>query len=84
MISDRLLIEIVRQIPFSIRRHIMDEGLIDKAFNAPVENTPMEYLHAVYVEFIDKTGEYSDFQCPRCREKILSDFKKFKPYMHYH
>ena len=69
------------RIPAGIRKVIIDERLIDKAVNSEVTGTPMEYLFDVYEEFIDAMGEHDNWTCFKCREHILSEFKKLKPYL---
>lgn len=70
-----------KKIPADIRKKILDEGLIDKAVNIQEKGTPMEYLFDVYEEFIDTSGEHDDWNCWRCREYILAQFRILKPYM---
>ena len=68
-------------IPAPIREIIIEGGLIDAAFNSDVTGTPMEYLFDVYEEFLDPTGEHDDWTCYKCRDHILKDWKKMKPFL---
>lgn len=70
-----------KKIPEPIRKKIFDEGLIDKAKNLEDRNTPMEYLFDVYEEFIDTSGEHDNWTCWKCREHVLTSFRKLKPYL---
>ena len=76
-----LYLEMVKRIPADIRKIIVEEKFIDNALNSDVTGTPMEYLFDVYEEFLDASGEHDDWGCFRCREHILSDWKKMLPYM---
>lgn len=69
------------KIPKDIKESILDENLIDAAYNTASINTPMEYLFDVYQEFIDKNGEYDDWTCHKCRQHILDYWKQLKPYL---
>lgn len=68
-------------IPAQIRKKIIDEGIVEKAANVYVTGSPMEYLFDVYEEFIDRSGELDDFTCFKCRQKVLDEFIKMKPYL---
>ena len=70
-----------KKIPAPIRKKILAEGIIDRACNIHEPGTPMEYLFDVYEEFIDASGEHDDWTCWRCREHILTHFRKLKPYL---
>lgn len=74
-------IQLAKRIPPKIRKIILDEGFIDKAINTDVTGTPMEYLFDVYEEFIDAIGEHDNWTCFKCRDHILSDWRKMKPYL---
>lgn len=78
---DKLLDTIAKKIPEGIRNLIKEKKLVDRATSVPIEGSPMEYLFDVYAEFIDPTGEYSNWMCPQCREHVLSDFRKIKEYL---
>lgn len=71
----------IKKIPEGIRKKILDETIIDRACNIPEPGTPMEYLFDVYEEFIDIRGENDDFNCWRCRDKVLDFFRKLKPFL---
>ena len=70
-----------KKIPGTIRRYVLEEGLIDKARNVYDLGTPMEYLFDVYEEFVDLSGEHDDFTCGRCREHVLHQWYLFRPYL---
>lgn len=76
-----LNIDIAKRIPEGIRKHILQERLIDKAVNIQSINSPMEYLFDVYEEFIDVAGEHNDWGCHKCRQHILIDMQRLKPYL---
>lgn len=76
-----LEIEIAKRIPEGIRKVLLEENLIDKAVNVHAVNTPMEYLFDVYEEFIDVAGEHDDWGCHKCREHVLKDMRKLKPFL---
>lgn len=80
MLENKMLLSMAKRIPAGIRRHILQEGLIDKAKNVFLENTPQEYLHDVWAEFLDPLNEHSDFSCAKCREYVQGMFRKMKPY----
>lgn len=70
------------RIPNIIKKSIIQEGMIDAANPAStIKNTPMEYLFDVYNTYIDKSGMYDSFSCPKCRMHVLSQWKKIKPYL---
>jgi hypothetical protein len=69
------------RIPEKIRRIILENRFIDIAVNLHDFNTPMEYLFDVYEEFIDTSAQYDDFGCHPCRQHILDDWKKLKPFL---
>lgn len=73
------LVSMAKRIPPGIRKHILQEGFIDKAKDVHLENTPQEYLHDVYSEFLDPAREFGDFGCARCRQHVLAEFQKLKP-----
>ena len=68
-------------IPSSIRKTILEEGWIDSAINVHEPNTPMEFLFDVYMEKIDVSGELDDFTCGQCRQKVLLEWQKLKPFL---
>lgn len=72
---------IAKRVPAGIRKNILEEQFIDKATNVDVKGTPMEYLFDVYEEFIDANGEHDDWNCHLCREHILHEWRKLKPYL---
>ena len=74
------MMSIANRVPAGIRKIIIEEGFIDKAVNVELENTPMQYLFDVYIEFIDPTA-VNNWNCPKCRGNVLTDFKKLKPYL---
>lgn len=76
-----LMLATAKRIPEGIRKIIIEEGLIDKAINAEAKNSPMEYLFDVYIEFIDTANDPGNFNCYRCRDKVLTDFRKLKPFL---
>ena len=79
--SDNIIVAAVKRIPPNIRKIILEERFIDKAFNLPEVKTPMEYLFDVYEEFLDPIGEHDDWQCWKCREHILHEWRRMKPIM---
>ena len=68
-------------IPAGIIKTILEGRFIDTAVNAPVENSPMEYLFDVYEEFVDRSGEFENWNCFKCREQILINFRNMTPYL---
>lgn len=81
MTSDSLMISTAKRIPEGIRKTIVSEQFIEKVHNAPATNSPMEFLFDVYVEFIDPTGMNGNWECARCRQKVIDDFKRLQPYL---
>lgn len=80
--SGLLLMIAARKLPATIRKHILEEGFIDKAISTTdITGTPMEYLFDVYEEFMDVTGEHDSWTCFKCRDHILTEWKKLKPYL---
>lgn len=75
-----LLKAAAEHIPAGIRKTIVQEDFITKAINVEAPDSPMEFLFDVYVEFIDRTYENS-WSCPKCRETILTDFRKLEPFI---
>lgn len=69
------------KIPAQIRTIIKEKNLIDAASIYAVKGSPMEYLFDVYAEFLDPSGEFQNFECPRCRQHVLENFKKLKPFL---
>jgi hypothetical protein len=69
------------QVPGEIRHNIISEGWIRSAVNVQEANTPMEFLFDVYMEYIDINGEWDDFTCHPCRQKVLEEWKKLEPYL---
>jgi len=72
---------LAERIPANVRKIILEECFIDKAFNTNNTGTAMEYLFDVYEEFIDAMGEFEDWSCFKCRQAILDNFKKMKIYL---
>lgn len=72
---------IADKIPEPVQKVILEEGFIDKAVNLMEVNTPMEYLFDVYEEFVDVSGEHDDWSCHKCREFVLQEWKKIKPFL---
>ena len=70
-----------KKIPATIRKHLLEERLIQKAVNIQEPNSPMEYLFDVYEEFVDIKGEHDDFTCGQCRQEVLLSMKKMLPYL---
>ena len=68
-----------KKIPAEIRKKCLQ--VIDKACNIQEPGTPMEYLFDVYMEFVDVNGEHDDWTCWRCRDFVLQEFRKMKPYL---
>ena len=79
--SDTILKRMAAMVPAGIRKHILEEGFIDKAINNDIPGTPMEYLFDVYEEFIDMASEHDDWNCPKCREHILNSWRNIKPFL---
>ncbi len=79
--NDNFTLSIVKRVPANIRKTILEENFIDMAFNLPEPKTPMEYLFDVYEEFLDPSGEHDDWQCWKCREHILQEWRRLKPFM---
>lgn len=69
-----------KRIPAGIRKHIIDEQLIDKATNNQ-ESKPFEYLFDVFEEFIDAAGEHDDWSCFKCREAVFKKMHELKPFI---
>ena len=69
------------KIPASIRKNILSKKLIDVAVNTPERETPMEYLFDVYEEFLDAAGEHDDWNCFKCRQHAINQFRILKPYL---
>lgn len=78
---DHLFIAIAKKVPAGVRKIILEEQFIDLAVNTETRNSPMEYLFDVYEEFIDNTGEFENWTCFKCREHILTEFRRLKPYL---
>lgn len=76
-----LLKQMANKIPAEIRKHLLQEKFIEKAVNIDTRNTPMEYLFDVYGEFLDPRGEFADWYCHKCREHVLSQFKRMKTHL---
>lgn len=70
-----------RRVPPKLRKIILDEQFIEKARNVMLEDTPQRYLFDVYTEFVDKTGEYNDWGCHKCRGHVLDAWNKMKPFL---
>lgn len=81
MTSDKLMMATAARIPAGIRKGIIEEGFIDKAVNLEIENSPMQYLFDVYIEFLDAANDAGNWNCFKCREKVLMDFRRLKPYL---
>lgn len=81
MTSDSLMISTAKRIPEGIRKAIVTEQLIEKVHNLPVTNSPMEFLFDVYLEFIDPSGMHGNWDCARCRQKVIDDFRRLHPYL---
>jgi hypothetical protein len=73
--------DIAKRIPAGIRKHILQEKLIEKAVNIQSPNSPMEFLFDVYEEFIDIAKEHNDWGCHKCRQHILTRMQKLKPFL---
>ena len=78
---ERLIQNMAKKVPADLRKHILQEGLIDKAINVDTKNTAMEYLFDVYHEFVDTTREHDDWYCPKCRQHVLSQWKRMKTHL---
>lgn len=81
MTSDSLMIATAKRIPEGIRKVIVEENIIDKARNAAALNSPMEFLFDVYLEFIDPSGMHGNWECARCRQSVIDNFKRLQPYL---
>jgi hypothetical protein len=79
--NDIFIIGIVKRIPPSIRKIILEEQFIDKAINLPEPGTAMEYLFDVYEEFLDPSGEHDDYNCWKCRDHVLQEWRRMKPFI---
>jgi hypothetical protein len=79
--SDNYLKVVAARIPEGIRKHLLEEKLIERAINISDLNTPMEYIFDVYEEFIDTAGEHDDWNCHKCREHVIQDMRKLKPFL---
>jgi hypothetical protein len=75
------MISTAKRIPEGIRRTIVTEQFIEKVQNAPSINSPMQFLFDVYLEFIDPSGMHGNWECARCRQKVIDDFKRLQPYL---
>lgn len=78
---EKWLKDSAKKIPDGIRKVILENGWIDTTKPLHEFGGPMEYLFDVYEEFVDATGEYDDFSCGPCRQKILEGWKTLKPYL---
>ncbi len=76
-----LYLEMAKRIPENLRKIIIEEKFIEKAINTDITGTPMEYLFDVYQEFLDAIGEHDGWNCFRCREHILNDWRKMEKYL---
>lgn len=72
---------LARRVPPKIRKIILEEQFIEKARNVQLRDTPQEYLFDVFVEFVDRTGEFNDFNCHKCRGHVLDVWYKMKPFL---
>lgn len=77
----KLMMSIARRVPREIRESILQEGLIDKAVSTMVVNSPMEYLFDVHAAWLDPNKEFGEWDCARCREHVLAEWRKLKPYL---
>jgi hypothetical protein len=68
-----------RRIPDTIRKEILENRFIDIAVPTHDFNTPFEYLFDVYEQFVDVAGQYNDYACAPCRQKIFEQWKLLKP-----
>lgn len=81
MTNDKVMISTAKRVPEGIRKVIVQEQMIEKAVNVPATNSPMEYLFDVYLEFIDPTGMHGNWDCARCRQQVIDNFKRLQPYL---
>lgn len=80
--NENLLLSSARRIPRRLRRTILDEGLIEKANHLlETRGTPMEYIFQLYEDFLDPNGEHDDWNCTMCRQFVLNEWMKLKPYL---
>lgn len=76
------LLRLAKRIPANVRRHVLDEGFIDKARSeSDVTNTPMHFIFEQYELYLDSNGEFDNWYCPKCREHVLKTWRKVKPYL---
>lgn len=77
-----LLMMLAKRIPKDIRKHILKEDFIDKANNlSDIANTPMHYLFEMYEVYLDTSGEFNNWYCPKCRDHILKTWRELKSYL---
>lgn len=69
------------KIPAAIRKKILEEGWIDTVINVQEENTPMEYLFNVYVEYANRIQDMEDFTCEICRGRVIYEWREMKDYL---
>jgi hypothetical protein len=72
---------LVLQLPDVIIKMILEKKLIENALNTNVAATEMELLFDIYENFVDKNGEFDNWECYQCRNSVLENFKKMHPYM---
>lgn len=75
------LIRDASRIPDEVRHDILKNRRIDLAVNVHEFGTHMEFLFDAYEEFIDLPHQYGDYACHVCRQHIVDEFKKLKPYL---
>ena len=70
---------VLAKIPPDIRKNIVDNRMIERASEVPIKNSPMQYLFMIYNGFINTRGEYDNWNCPKCRMHILTEWRKLLP-----
>lgn len=70
------------RIPIGIVRHIVEERLIDSANQMDNSlNGVMYYLFELHTQYIDPTGQFDNWNCPICKDHVMTNWKRLKPYL---
>lgn len=80
--GDALLLRTAKRIPANVRKVIIEQDMIDTAdARADHTETAMHKLYLYYDAYLDANGEYSNWNCPRCRAGVLDVWRKIKPFL---